>query len=559
MRHWDAFAAGRPLLAPLLGALILALPFLGFAALMRETVLAQLERGHNSERLQATTIAASLVATEVEAMGDGVELVAQRALLRQALAARSVPDLERHLADLRIALSRLNSAAVFGLDGTMIARDPSDEIVGQSFADRDYFRGAITSAGTYVSDPFESRAQPPQSLVAIAIAVRDAAGPYGVLQVTMTTASLLPVLDPVAGVEGRHFVVVDHRGSVVAGTRGERALVPSGLPFVERPFAGASGAARAAVEGRDRLLAYAPVRGTPWALYAVDDPELALRGERALETTMTAAAVMTLLVLGAAGAVAGASAAYRQRSLGLARSALETQRTANDQLAALTRQKDEFVSTASHEFRTPLTGILGFSEMIRDEELTTQEIREYAADIHADARRLSRLIEDMLDLDRMASGQMRIVPAPMDLAVVIREVVEKTQAGAPDHRIRTDLVELPSLSADRDRMTQVITNLVSNAVKYSPAGGDVVIRAEPRDGAVHVSVSDHGIGIPQASLDSVFERFARVDSKETRAIRGTGLGLAIVRQIVELHGGRVWVDSEVGKGSTFHVTMPVEG
>ncbi len=236
------------------------------------------------------------------------------------------------------------------------------------------------------------------------------------------------------------------------------------------------------------------------------------------------------------------------------------QRQAVEQLERLNRAKSEFVSLVSHEFRTPLTGIQGFSEMMRDEELTLEEMREYAGDINKDAQRLNRMIDEMLDLDRMESGHMTIHPERMDLNAVIDDVADRVRPNAPNHTLTLDLQsDLPQIQADRDRITQVASNLLNNAVKYSPTGGRITVTTRADGDQLRLDVRDEGLGIPPEALETIFERYSRVDSQATKDIPGTGLGLPIVRQIVQLHGGKVWAESELGRGSVFHVVLPLAG
>ena len=237
--------------------------------------------------------------------------------------------------------------------------------------------------------------------------------------------------------------------------------------------------------------------------------------------------------------------------------ALEAQRNANADLEKLDRTKTEFLSIVSHEFRTALTGIQGFSELIRDGGLEPDELRAYGGYIFNDADRVNRLIGDMLDLDRMESGRMSIRMADVDINEVLTDAMARA-APANAVEFKPDLdPRLPIVTGDRDRLVQVVSNLVSNAVKYSPEGGTVTISSRAEGGYALITVADTGLGIPPDEIAHVFERFRRVRSGAAQSIAGTGLGLTIVKQIVEMHGGKIWVESAVGHGSAFHFTIPL--
>ncbi len=237
--------------------------------------------------------------------------------------------------------------------------------------------------------------------------------------------------------------------------------------------------------------------------------------------------------------------------------ALESQRSANATLEKLDRTKTEFLSIVSHEFRTALTGIQGFSELIRDGGLEVEEVRAYGGYIFNDADRVNRLIGDMLDLDRMESGRMVIRMSAVDINEVLSDSVTRA-ASSTTVEFKADLeARLPIVTGDRDRLVQVVSNLVNNAVKYSPEGGTVTLTSRIEGAFALVSVTDTGVGIPPNEIAHVFERFRRVRSGAAQAIPGTGLGLTIVKQIVEMHGGKIWVESAVGHGSAFHFTLPL--
>ncbi len=237
--------------------------------------------------------------------------------------------------------------------------------------------------------------------------------------------------------------------------------------------------------------------------------------------------------------------------------ALEAQKTANADLEKLDRTKTEFLSIVSHEFRTALTGIQGFSELIRDGGLEPDELRAYGGYIFNDAERVNRLIGDMLDLDRMESGRMIFRMADVDINEVLTDAIARA-ATSSNVDFKPDLdPRLPIVTGDRDRLVQVVSNLVNNAVKYSPEGGTVTLTSRSEGGYALITVADTGLGIPPDEIPHVFERFRRVRSGAAQSIAGTGLGLTIVKQIVEMHGGKIWVESAVGHGSAFHFTVPL--
>ena len=226
-------------------------------------------------------------------------------------------------------------------------------------------------------------------------------------------------------------------------------------------------------------------------------------------------------------------------------------------LERLNRLKSEFVSLVSHEFRTALVGISGFSEMIRDEEVSVEEAKSYAADINKDAERLNRMINDMLDLDRIEAGRLELHPQPVDINSLLGDAIDRARASSERHTIISNFDgRRPIVQADPDRIAQVVANLLSNAVKYSPEGGEIVVSSVAQDGHVDVAVRDHGIGIAPEFIQRLFSRYERYE-KTNNKILGTGLGLAIARQIIEMHGGKIWVESRPAQGSDFHFTLPL--
>ena len=227
------------------------------------------------------------------------------------------------------------------------------------------------------------------------------------------------------------------------------------------------------------------------------------------------------------------------------------------QMEKLNQLKSEFVSMVSHEFRTGLVGIQGFSELIRDQDMEMAEVRTLAGEINEDAQRLSRMITDMLDFDRLEAGKIRLEIRPLDMNDLVQASIERAQVSTEKHMLKADLQpNLPAVLGDCDRITQVLTNLLNNAIKYSPRGGDITILTRAVGAGVEVTVRDHGRGIPPEFINRLFGRYERYEDTHAGKIIGTGLGLAITRQIVEMHGGKIAVDSVVGSGSEFRFTLP---
>ncbi|WP_438444467.1 ATP-binding protein [Gorillibacterium sp. sgz5001074] len=218
--------------------------------------------------------------------------------------------------------------------------------------------------------------------------------------------------------------------------------------------------------------------------------------------------------------------------------------------------KNEFVSIVSHELRTPLSSVLGFIEILLHRSVPEDKQKRYLETIHSEANRLSNLINDFLDLQRMESGKQLYQPVPVPLLELVDMVAGQWQ-GKNGHTIRIRAEDGPLMVlGDRDRITQVLHNLISNAVKYSPGAEAVDILASREDGYIRIDVKDYGLGIPEDAKPMLFSKFYRVDNTDRRQIGGTGLGLAIVKEIVEAHGGRLSFESVLGDGSVFTVFLP---
>jgi signal transduction histidine kinase len=227
----------------------------------------------------------------------------------------------------------------------------------------------------------------------------------------------------------------------------------------------------------------------------------------------------------------------------------------------LDRLKDEFVLTASHELRSPLTSVQGFAEllMLERESLTPRQV-ETVEVILDNSRHLVRLLNDLLDLARSDAGRLVIRPQPTELAPLLEDSVRlmRAQTDAADQSLTATIdPDLPTVEAEADRIRQVLVNLLTNAHEYSPEGASIGVMAGVAGAEVEIAVSDNGPGIPPDQLEHIFERFVRGDAGLTQRVGGTGLGLPISKSLVELHGGRLAVDSTVGVGSTFSFRLPL--
>ena len=224
------------------------------------------------------------------------------------------------------------------------------------------------------------------------------------------------------------------------------------------------------------------------------------------------------------------------------------------------RLKDEFLATLSHELRTPLNAILGYSRMIRSGIVTPQNHEKAISAVERNAASLAQIVEDVLDVSRIISGKLRLHVETIDFGDVVLDAIDAVKPGADAKAIRIEADINPQTGpvlADRERLQQVVWNILSNAVKFTPRGGHVDVRLSPAEDSVELVVRDTGIGITKAFLPHIFERFRQQDSSTTRERGGLGLGLGIARQLVELHGGTIDADSEgPDRGATFRVVLP---
>ena len=224
----------------------------------------------------------------------------------------------------------------------------------------------------------------------------------------------------------------------------------------------------------------------------------------------------------------------------------------------LNRLRSELIANVSHELRTPLglIKLASTSLLAPDIEWDREMTHTFLEGIDQETDRLQRIVDSLLDLSQIESGRLRLDRRPTDIAQLAWEVIQSIQVQSSTHHMIHNFIEPLLANVDGKRIEQVLRNLLSNAIKYAPGGGLILIQGYEDRGRVFVQVTDQGIGISPEDVDHVFERFYRAQNDVTQNVGGVGLGLAVCQRIVEAHGGRIWVESELGRGSTFYMTLP---
>jgi len=369
------------------------------------------------------------------------------------------------------------------------------------------------------------------------------------------------------------FVDVFKRTRGAEGSRVWRgsARVDELLPLIGR-FIGPERA-------RDAFLAYARSRGLSSIADLRADAELVHYAETLLAGAIGAASARVMVasvaqeeplgldevmnILDEASQVRAYSVQLEEKSRALEAASAEL-RAANERLKELDRMKDDFMSTVTHELRTPLTSIRAFSELLLDDpRMDLSERERFLGIISKETERLTRLINQMLDMAKIESGNAEWHTEEVDMRAVVRESVDATAQLYQESSVTldADLPEsVPVVLADRDRLIQVMLNLLSNAVKFcEPGRGQVAVKLRNEQDCLRVDVRDNGPGVSAEDQAVIFERFRQVSNPHTGKPRGTGLGLPISRQIVERFGGRLWVESVPGRGACFSFTIPLHG
>lgn len=554
-RHTDD---GRRFPRPRVLSLIVltTLPLLLFIAVIAGRGARDAEARVTEERVALAQVAALTASSFVDAQ---LAIVAALARTPDVADPYNRPDLHGFLTGALADHPDWESIDIVGPQGTNIASsDAAPETV--SFADRPYFQQVMwtgrVAVGTAAISPRSGN-----PIVALAAPVNFTTGAFGVLVVSLSTNKLNDVLTTVRKDNRLQIVLLDAQGNTFAhaGSGGILSLASRrGRPEADAVLRGETGSRRAADEsGVNTLVAYAPVPGVGWGVLVSQPVSVAFGpGRRRLETEFALLALVAFLT--------GAVGWYLGRRL--ARS-YERELEALARAEEASRLRDEFLSAASHDLKTPLTTIKAFAQlMLRRARKTASPDAEWFSEglerIDDSTSKMIAQLNELMDVGRLQTDRpLELDRQPTDLVALAHKAVAEQQQATERHRLHVEAA-VPKLVGEWDsaRLERVLSNLLSNAVKYSPNGGDVTVTLtwEPAatGGWAVVAIRDQGLGIPAADLPRVFERFHRAGNVVGK-VAGTGIGLAGVRQIVEQHGGTITVQSREGEGSTFRLRLPL--
>ena len=439
-----------------------------------------------------------------------------------------------------------------------------------SIADRGYFRVARAGRATVVGVAIERLLLDRPVVIAVPVEPEISTTVGGVLIGEIRGEDLARHLRSQLG-PFEDLYIVDGAGRLVG-----RAAAPTiaaielrGDPIVQQLLNGTSvaGELRDPLTGTVGLLNSAPVvfdDGLPWTVVVVQAAggiEAETAGVLADQRALRLALVAILLAGSFAFARIAAGSLRQRRMLGTALGEVEAK---SREVEAANRHKSEFLANMSHELRTPLNAIIGFSDVLAERmfgEINPKQ-GEYLGDIRASGQHLLSLINDILDLSKVEAGKMELQPSRFSLADALQSVAMMVRERAAGRGIGLSTQIDPAIGlveADERKIKQVVLNLLTNAVKFTRPGGQVQLRATRAGDGVSVAITDTGVGIAPADQARVFEEFAQARAGAAGEQEGTGLGLTLSRKLVELHGGTIWVESELGKGSTFTFTLPRTG
>ena len=557
-RWLTAAAVGLAACALLMGPVVL------FGAFTLRTSLDDLNVRSDRERQGAAALAATLVGRTISAHGEQLRVVSGSDDFRDALAHRDGGRLSDILAPIVSGVPDVATAGVLDPAGKVMARFPVDATAfGLSLADRDYYAGALRSDGVFIGDAVTSRIDPTLSIVTLSYAVREDNVVRGIAILTVRPTVVIADLESALDAPGRELLLVDQRLATIASTA-KRPM----LSLVDVPARAGQGLAP--FDGAPRAFVAVAVEGAAWTLYVLDDPARVSAAQRNLLTQLGLPLAASIVVAGLLAALLAsawllltrgrerlAAANVRLRELNAEVHGLNAALEHSvSELRALNAELGAFAYSVSHDLRAPLRSIDGFSQILLEDKgpALGEDGRQHLERVRVAATRMGALIDDLLLLSRITRDEMS--PTRVDLTALARSVVDELRAGEPQRKVEFETDGVLPAKGDARLLRIALVNLLGNAWKFTrqrqPA--HITFGGETRDGEAVFFVKDDGVGFDMRYAQKLFGAFQRLHNMSE--FEGTGIGLATVQRIVHRHGGRVWAESEVGKGTTLYFTLP---
>jgi signal transduction histidine kinase len=539
-------------------------PMVLFGAFALRTSLEELGARSDRERAVTAGLAATLVGRTVLTRGEQLRDVTTRDDFRLALAARDGGRLSGILGPIVAGVPDLATAGVLDPAGKVVARFPVQATaIGLSFADRDFYAGAVRTEGIFVGQAIVSSIDPTLSLVTISYAVREDDVVMGIAILSLRPTTLIADLDAALIAPGRELLLLDHRSATIASTTKRAMLSPVSVSASASPGLGL-------FDGVPRAFVGSAIAGTAWTVYVLDDPAVIYAAQRTLVTQIGGPLALSIVAAGVLAALLAiawllltrgrerlATANLQLHDLNAEVRGLNSALEHNvSELRALNDELGAFAYSVSHDLRAPLRSIDGFSQILLEDKgpVLGDDGRQHLDRVRAAATRMGSLIDDMLLLSRLTREEM--TPRRVDLTALARAVVEELRTRDPKRHVEFESNGALPARGDERLLRIALTNLLANSWKFTrerqPA--HISFGQEMREGEAVFFVKDDGVGFDMRFANKLFGAFQRLHS--ATEFEGTGIGLATVQRIVHRHGGRVWAESEVGKGTTMYFSLP---
>jgi signal transduction histidine kinase/ActR/RegA family two-component response regulator len=540
-------------------------PLFLLAVLISERAVEVVEDEVTARLRLTTALSSELLAEQLSPMLALMEAGANRPRLIEAVADGNPAnfdniEIERQLTALQASHDGFVASGLLDLNGVLLGSPVAPELVGNSYADRDYYQGLIRTGQTYASEAFQSAQAGNPFILTIATYVRSTTDgqltgqPLAILVGGVNLNHVQTFVDEVAAVQGVDLWVSDQRGTVLAAPGGQQTsqlVAIADLPVGNTPNSASNELVAVDVDGVQMLTVQQSVGALGWTVIAGIPTSDAVAGSNQIRDTVGAVGLPLLLVAAAGIFLLVRYQRLRWRAEDVAHAAQDEARTAS-------LMKSEFLSRMSHELRTPLNSVLGFAQLLDLDELN-DNAREAVSHILRAGRHLLDLINEVLDISRIEAGQLALSIEPVLVRETVKEALDLIRPMAAQRDI--GLADPPGglsniyVLADRQRLKQILINLLSNAVKYNSPGGTVTVACEPLGLArLKISVTDTGRGLDPGRLNRLFVPFERLGAERTE-IEGTGIGLALSDRLAKAMNGRLGVTSTIDVGSTFWVEL----